>query len=302
MILLVPVATAGVWVREPRSAWVEVGVAASVATAAFTPEGERLPLEDPAFVPASYEQVFEGATSTSADLRAYGEVGLVREIEAFGSLPLRWIRTRWTFAAGDDVLDQHNLGTGDLEVGARWGRALGPVAVSAGPSLVLPLYDNAPVRLGIEAGNQDPYDDRPPRGAGTIELAATAGAGASFGPGWAQVEGGLRLRDRQYSTAVPARAQVGVHLGKVAAAFATTSVLGTLADGEQAAEYQDEYGKGPTVLDRQQEARVGGGLLATPFAAGDLAPFGVLLRADAAVWGRRTTASTQAGLAVTWER
>lgn len=296
------VAGAGTWVRAPGHGYAQLSVGHTHASHRLTGSGQRLPMTDPAFVPSNFEEVFSDARFSQVEAAVYAEVGLAPELELFGALPLRWVRSRWDFALGSDALVQRHAGTGDASVGSRWGRRAGPVVVAAAAAVRLPLYDNAPEVLGIEAGNADLYDDRPPLGPGTVELDLTAALGASSAQGWGQLEAGVRLRDRRFGAQIPARLQVGGRPVGWLAGFAELDLLWAPFDGEAPDDYLDAYGKGPQALDRQAHARPGLGVLLQPTRSSEPGPLGLLARVDAVVSGRRTAATTTwtGGITATW--
>lgn len=300
------VASAGAWVHAPGHTYAQIGYTHTSASSVRDEGGTARSMADPTFLGTSGE-VFQTGRYRGRELSAYLECGLLPHTELFASLPLRFVDTRWQFARGsaeDLVLD--NAGAGDTVLGARIGAKLGPVATSMSTSLRLPLYNNAPERLNTDRGNFDLGDDRVLLGQGTTDVDLIAGIGVSGRRGWAQLEPGLRLRNRNYATALPGRAQVGWTPRPQIAPFAAASWLATLSDGEQPDIYRDEWDKGTVIIDRAQSLSLGGGALVRPLA--DLPrehaarSLGVALSVDRVVWGRRVAVSTTLSSAITWER
>lgn len=289
---LAQVAHAGTWVREPGHAYVQVGLATSVTTHRFTEAGERASLLDPRFVPDNFEQVFDRASSWQLEGQVYGELGVLPGLEVVAQLPVRHAVSRWGFAVGDDTLVLRNTALGDAVAGVRAGTRLGPLVGAASAMVRLPLYDNAPERLGIEPGNADIYDDRPPVGPGITDLDLAVALGASGAAWWAQLEAGVRIRNRQFGLQLPARLQVGGRPVGAVAVFAEVEALLPLTDGAAPDAYLDEYGKGPVALDRVSYLRPGLGALWEAVRDGRTYIPGVLLRVDTIAVGRRTSATT----------
>ncbi|HHO54632.1 MAG TPA: hypothetical protein ENK18_28090 [Deltaproteobacteria bacterium] len=295
-------AGAGTWVRAPGHGYVQLSLGHTRADHRLTESGQRLPMTDPAFVPSNFEDVFEDAGFSQVEAALYAELGLVPGLELFGSLPHRWVRSRWELALGSDRIVQRHAGLGDAVVGGRWGRAVGPTVAALAAGVRLPLYDNAPEILGIEAGNADPYDDRPPLGPGTVDLDLSSAIGVSGANAWGQLEAGVRLHDRQLGAQLPVRLQAGGRPVPWLAGFADLELLWAIADGQAPDSYLDAYGKGPLVLDRQSSVRPGLGALLQPIQGEDPGPVGLLTRIDAVLAGRRVAATTSwtGALFVTW--
>ena len=295
VVWAVGAAAAGTWVREPGHGYVQLAGAYTVAVSRFTEEGRRLPMVDPHFVPENFEQVFASGRTTQIEASVYAELGVVPGLELVGQLPLRRVVADWAFAQGGETVQLANLALGDAVVGARYGRLVPRGTVSAAVLLRAPLYDNAPERLGIEAGNTDLYDDRPPVGAGAVELDLVVAGGTSGSAGWAQAELGLRLRDRQLGAQLPARVQAGARFGRAFACFAELEALVTVADGKAPNEYLDAFTKGPIALDRAAWLRPAIGLLIEPFSSAEATRSGMpglIVRAGTILLGRRTSATT----------
>ena len=291
---------AGTWVRAPGHGYVQLGAAHSTTTQRFTEDGQRLPLSHPHFVPDNFEQVFDRGVTTQTEAQVYGELGLLPGIEAFGSLPLRHVRSRWDFALGGEPLLLQNTALGDATVGVRWGGSLGPGVGALAASVRMPLYDNAPAALGIEPGNADIYDDQPPVGPGTTDVDLIGALGASGAAWWAQLEAGVRLRNRWFGAQLPARVQLGVRPAPPVAVFGEVEAVAALVDGRAPDNYLDDYNKGPLTLDRQSHVRPALGVLVEW--PRDKGTPGVLVRADHIVIGRRTSATTTitAGATFRW--
>ncbi len=296
VVLLGATAWAGPWVRSPGHGYAQLGVGYARSGARFTEQGERLPLTDPTFVPDNFEQVFESGAFHQVEAQLYTEVGVLPSVEVFGALPVRHALARWDFARGSDVLRLRQVAFGDALLGAKVGRAAGPVVAALSASVRVPLYDNDPEVLGIEPGNADIYDDRPPVGPGTVDTDLLAAVGTGGGRGWAQLEAGIRLRNRQFGAQLPVRAQAGARLGPLAG-FAEVELLLPLTDGAAPDAYLDAFNKGPLALDRQRHVRPAVGVLWASSRPG-LAP-GALLRVDTLATGRRTAATTTVTAAAT---
>ena len=103
----------------------------------------------------------------------------------------------------------------------------------------------------MEAGNADLWDDRVPLGQGTMELDLGLSGGLGTSRFWALAEAGLRVRDRQYSSALPSRLQLGMRPVERLALW--TGIDGTLplTNGKAPDTFTVAYGKGPLVVDRQ---------------------------------------------------
>ncbi|MBX2801985.1 MAG: hypothetical protein KTR31_30170 [Myxococcales bacterium] len=299
---LVSTALAGTWVREPGHGYTNVAVGISTARHRFTEDGRRLPMDDDHFVPANFEATFDDASTQQLDVALYAEVGVLPELEVFGSLPVRRSVARWPFAASDDVLTLANTGLGDATLGVRWGRPVGSAVTALAAAVRLPLYDNALEALGLEPGNADLYDDQPPLGAGTVDVDLLASVGGGFARGWLQAEAGVRLRNRRFGAQVPVRVQGGLRPAPALAVFAELEALAALIDGQAPDDYLDAYNKGPLALDRQSHLRPGVGLLVEPWASSEGAQPGALLRVDRVLSGRRTAATTTvtAGVQLAW--
>jgi hypothetical protein len=195
-----------------------------------------------------------------SDLVTYGEVGLGHGFELVGTVPLRIATNRWEFAQGQspDIRHEH-VGLGDAGLGARFGTVVRSSAVSVLAAVRLPLYDNAPEVLRTQAGNSDFYDDRVPLGNGTIDFDLSAGAGTSWAWGWALVEAGGRIRNRQYSAALPGRLQVGVRPDPKVGVWLGAEGVQSLGNGEAPDFYVDPWDKGPTIVDNQSFVSATGG-------------------------------------------
>lgn len=305
VLLLASQALAGIWVRAPGESYVQIAVSHSEASTSFDPSGARLDLAHRRFLGERLSSVFADGHFASTELGAYVEYGLIAHVEVFGSLPVRVASSRWQWALGDnpDVV-LGNVGLGDAQLGLRSGTTVGPVALSIAAAGRAPLYNNAPDALNQGPGNSDFYDDRIPLGEGTIDLDLTGGVGVSFGEGWAQVETGVRLRNRQYSTMLPGRAQLGLQPIRAFGLTLDGEWLVTLHDGAAPDFYIDRWGKSPTILDGQQHVKVGGGVFVRPLGrARDeaLRELGLGLRGATMPWGRRTAAATSLTLAVFWQ-
>jgi hypothetical protein len=295
-------ALAGVWVREPGSAWVQLGGSYSASDQLFLPDGSRVALaSEPIVGPLS--GVFDHGATHVVEIAAYAEVGVRPGVELFGTLPVRDVTTRWSFARGQaEDLALRNTGFGDVALGIRAGGAIGgPVVASGAASIRAPAYDNAPARLGREAGNADLYDDRPPLGPGTVDLELLGALGVGGSVGWVQVEAGVRLRDCAYAPAIPGRLQAGWRTHRSFAVFAELEGLATLPGGRQARFFRDAYGKSPLVPDGAQRLAPGIGLHLTPFPEGALAPAGLLVRGSTVAVGALTSADDRIAAAFTWE-
>lgn len=255
--LTAPTAAAGVWVREPGASWLQVSASAQTSTRLFDEAGAARPQASEPFL-GSLAGLFSEGRLLGVEAGLYAEVGVARGLELIGALPVRAVSNRWSFARGpSEDLVQDNLGFGDATLGGRAGGPVGRFALSGHATVRLPLYDNGPDRLNLEAGNADFYDDRVPLGPGTIDLDLGGGAGTGLGlaDGWTLVEAGVRLRDRGYSTALPGRLQAGVHPAPPVATWLELDGLVSLGDGEAPDFFRDPWGKGPVVIDHASWSR-----------------------------------------------
>lgn len=289
-------AHAGVWIRDPGAAWFQGSFGASTSARTFDAHGALLPSTDPAYL-GSVAPLFESGRYTGFEAGLYAELGVVRGFEVVASLPVRQASMRWRWATGySEPIVQTNRGFGDTTLGARGGGQVGGVALSLYAGARLPLYDNAPEKLGMEAGNSDFYDNVVPLGQGTIEGEVLAGAGTGLGvlEGWALIEAGGRVRDRGFSAAIPGRLQVGLQPGGVALWLSADGVA-SLGNGAAPDYFVDRWGKGPLIPDNQSWLAAG---------AGVLVPLGedwsVLATGGHVVAARRYPSLAQATIGVAW--
>lgn len=294
-------AQAGVWVHDPGSAWLQIGWRHTSASKVFTGSGTKVPMVSPKVAGRQLGALFESGNFTGDELAMYAEVGVVKGLEVYGRLPVRWGRTTWDLP-GPTELRQQNVGLGDALVGARAGGTRGPVAMSLRAQVGMPLYDNRPAALNRGAGNSDFYDDRPPLGQGTIDVDLGGGVGVGFGRGWAQLDQTVQLRNRGYSTAFPGTAQLGLRAAPWLAGFGELGWRLTAADGHQPTFFLDQWSKSPLVIDRQHQLAVGGGVIVQPLAnrEGLEKGLGVSARYDSIVVGRRAAAVRGLGVSLVW--
>lgn len=293
---LAATASAGVWVREPGAGWAQVAVVHQQAERIYLPPGgaDAVPLTDEALLGTTAE-LFEGARFAATDLVAYGELGLGHGLEVYGSLPVRYAQTRFVLARGDyPPILSPNAGLGDAGLGLRLGRTWGGLAASARLGATLPLYDNRPAALNVEAGNADIEDDHVPLGQGSVDVEVGGGVGYGFGRGWVLAEVAARFRTAGFSTAIPARLQVGANPSASVSLWVGAALVPSLGDGAAPDDYRDVWGKGPLVVDHQSSltvevggiGQVGGG-------------WGVSASLSRAVWGARFPALTAGTVGVT---
>ena len=251
MLGLGAAAHAGVWVRERGGVYLQTSVQHSRSERSYGPDGVLRESVDEVFMGDDAPVFDEGHTATT-DLVTYGELGLGHGFELVGSLPVRIASGRYSFASdlAPDVVNGH-VGFGDAALGARFGRVIRSSALSVLAAVHLPLYDNDHEVLRTQAGNSDFYDDRVPLGNGTVDFDLSAGAGTSWGWGWALLEAGGRIRNRQYSAAIPGRIQVGFRPIHPVALWLGADGVQSLGNGRAPDFYVDEWGKGPTVVDDQ---------------------------------------------------
>ncbi len=298
---LVPLVQAGPWVKDAGQFYTRVGYDYSRASTAFDTEGQRAPMNDERFL-SHMGGVFEKGVYSSHTGSIYAEVGLPWHMEVFGSLPFSHAANRWSFAQGEaEDIVQSNRGFGDAVGGLRIGGMWKALAGSLGVSVRLPLYDNHPEKLNQEAGNADFYDDKVPLGQGTIDVDLTAAGGAGWSlqsvTGWAILEQGLRLRNRDYATAFVGLAQAGVRPVEPLALMLNVFWQLTANNGEQPDFYLDAYGKGPTIIDRQHYLKVG---MQGMFDVGER--LALEARIHATLLGARTSAGWNAGLGLSYRR
>ncbi len=294
-------AMAGPWVKERGHLYTRVGYDHYRASQAFDAEGQRAPMSDERFL-SHLGGVFDSGTFASHTASFYGDVGLGWHLEAFGSIPVSRVSNTWSFAQGDSAdIVQTNAGFGDVVGGLRVGGTWQGWAGSLGVSVRAPLYDNHPDVLNQESGNTDFYDDKVPMGQGTtdVDLTAAGGSGWSLGSvnGWASLEQSVRFRDRDYATAFPGMLQVGVKPIEPLAVMANAFWQLTANNGEQPDFYFDQYGKGPSIIDRQHYLKLG---LAAMFDVRE----GLALEAAAGLTalGARTAAGWNIGCGVSYRR
>ncbi len=294
-------ALAGPWVKEQGGLYTRIGYDYYRASGAFDAEGQRADMSDERFL-SHLGGVFESGTFSSHTASLYAEVGIGFHLEVFGSLPVSYASNRWDFALGEsEDIVQANAGFGDATAGLRVGGKVNSLAGSLSLAIRAPLYDNHPEVLNQETGNTDFYDDKVPLGQGTIDvdLAAAGGSGWNLNGvnGWASLEQTVRFRNRDYATAFPGMAQVGVKPVEPLALMLNVLWQLTADNGEQPDFYFDDYGKGPTIIDRQHYLKVG---VQAMFDVRE----GLALEAGAGatVLGARTAAGWNAGLGVSYRR
>jgi hypothetical protein len=295
LALWAPAASAGVWVREPGAGYVQVALCHQESGQVYLPAEGLVPQTDEALL-GTIAPLFDDGRFAATDLGGYAEVGVGHGFEVYGSLPVRWVQNRWSFAEGSypDIV-QGNGGLGDLVVGGRFGRTWGGFAASAYAGARVPLYSNAPQRLNLEAGNSDFEDDQVPLGQGSFDLDVGGGVGYGLAHGWGLAEFGVRARTRQLSTAVPVRLQLGVKPIDDLAVWVGADLLASLGDGAAPDFYRDEWGKGPIVIDNASSLQLGaGGILEIHDG------FGVIATLSHTVWGVRFPALTSATVGATW--
>ena len=299
--LAVGAALGGPWVKDQGGLYSRVGYDYYRATSAFDAEGQRAPMADERFL-SHLGGVFDAGTFSSHTASLYAEVGLGWHLEAFGSIPVSRAANRWEFAQGEsEDIVQSNLGAGDVMGGLRVGGTVEGYAGSLSAAVRAPLYDNHPDVLNQETGNTDFYDDKVPLGQGTIDVDLIAAGGTGWSlkgiNGWASLEQTVRLRNRDYATAFPGMAQVGVKPLDPLAVMLNLMWQVTADNGEQPDFYFDAYGKGPTIIDRQHYLKVA---LQGMYDVRE----GLALEAGggATLLGARTAAGWFAGLGVSYRR
>lgn len=289
-------AAAGVWVRDAGEAWLQGSLSGSTSTSMFAGNGT---LRDTASAPfvGDVAPLFERSRYLGLDLSTYGEVGLGRGVEVVASAPIRYTTQAWHWSVGaSDPIVHRNLGFGDLALGGRIGTVLGGVALSLYAGGRVPLYDNAPDALGTAPGNSDFYDNRIPLGQGTIDGEALAGLGTGLGlwDGWVLFEGGVRGRNRRYSTQLPGRLQLGVQPGPISPWIGASGTV-SLGNGAAPDFFLDAYGKGPTVPDNASWLTAEAGLLAPVRER-----WNVVASVSRVVTARRYPALTQGTVGLAW--
>lgn len=289
------VAFAGVWVHDPGAGYVQLSAVHQESSRVFLDTGAVVPQADPALL-GHLSPLFDEGRYATGELSLYGELGIVRGIELVGSLPVRTVSNRWSFAQGSypDIV-QENAGLGDLSAGARVGVVREGWALSGLATVRLPLYDNAPAVLHVEAGNSDFEDDRVPLGAGTTDVDLGAGVGRGLGRGWALAEAGLRIRNRHFSTVLPARLQLGAKPVDRLAVWLGADAWLSLGDGSAPDAFRDRWGKGPVAIDNQS-------VLSASFGASVAlgAGVGLLATVGRAVYAVRFPLLTTASVGVSW--
>lgn len=290
-------AHAGVWVQGPGEAWLQGSVSASTSSSLHDADGARTSVSDPSLF-GNAGVLFDGGRYLGVDVAAYGEVGLGHGVEVVASLPGRFATQRWSWAVGaQPPIVQRNVGLGDLSAGARVGTTTPKgLALSLYGGGRAPLYDNHPRALRTAPANADFYDDRVPLGQGTLEAEALGGIGTGTGPlhGWALFEGGVRIRNRGYSTALPARAQLGVKTGPFDAWLGADATV-SLGDGDAPDDFLDAWGKGPLVVDNPSWLTLELGAL-VPLSD----RWSVVASASQVVAGRRWAVLTRGSLGLAW--
>ena len=298
--LCLPSAQAGAWVRSKGSAYLKAEYGYYWASESYDQIGESASMSDERFVGKTTAAVFSEARYFKHDIKLFAEVGLGRGIEIIAALPFTKPTNQWVFLDGDNPdLLQTNLGTGDLELGMRYGGRLGRLPASIGFIWRAPLYNNDPSVLHLDAASQDFYDVIPPLGQGTIDLDVTGavGTGLPFLGGWTQAESGLRVRNRHYSAAIPGQLQVGLKPVSRLYLAVESRWLVTLKNGTAPDYYYDENGKGPLIIDRQHRLQVAGQFGARLWKAVWLTGhYGFV------PWGRRTARGQWYGIGIAWDR
>ena len=244
-------ACAAGWVHDPGSGYAEIVYRHGQSRNLFLADGTPVPLTDAQLL-GELSPLFSDGRYATNGVGAYVEYGLLPKLELVLGLPFVTASNRWQLTEGDygDIV-QRNSGFGDLTAGARVGTTVGRLAVSASASARAPLYDNSPEVLNQELGNSSFEDDRVPLGPGTIDGGLSGGAGVCFGRGWGLAEAGVRVRDRQYSTTLPTRLELGAKpLQRLAI---SVGVDAELPVGDRAAPnfLRDRWGRSPLVVDHQ---------------------------------------------------
>lgn len=296
LALVAAPASAGVWVRDPGSAWFQGSFSATTGARVFDAQGQLLPATDDVFM-GSVAPLFETGRYTGLEGSVYTELGVIRGLEVVAALPVRRVAMRWQWREGTEPPVVHtNTGLGDTTLGARVGGTVGGVALSLYAGTRLPLYDNSPETLNLEAGNSDFYDNVVPLGQGTIDGEALVGVGTGIGvlDGWALLEAGGRVRDRGFSTALPGRLQVGIKPGGVATWLGLDGVA-SLGDGDAPDHFVDPWGKGPLVPDHQSWLAANVGVLVP------LHPdWSVLVTGSHVLAARRYPSLAQGAIGIAW--
>lgn len=299
-------ARGGVWVNAPGTGYAQIGYTHQQASRYFGEDGRIVPqtalLGDNA-------PLFDLGRYSSNDLDVYLEYGVVKGLEVMASLPYRSSGNRWSFSEGPfEDIHHTNHGLTDLSAGLRAGVTRGGLAVSGLVAGRAPLYDNSPDVLNMEVGSTDFWDDRVPLGPGTMELDIGAGSGIGTKRVWALFDAAVRIRDRQYSSVLPARLQLGVkpfersHLrmgrssedlsdeqiaraSDILERFASWVALSSqlaLGNGDAPDFLRAPYGNGPLVVDRQNALHLSFGV-----ALDAVAGFGVTAGASRTLAGER---------------
>lgn len=292
---LTAAASAGVWVHAPGAGYAQLVLGHQGAGRVWLPGGTVVEQTDEALLGA-IAPLFDDARFSSTEVSAYGELGVLRGFEVFGSVPIRFVQNRWSLAAGTypDIVHE-NAGLGDVVVGARVGRTWTGLAASGYANIRAPLYNNRPPTLNVAPGNADFEDDRVPLGPGTLDVDVGGGLGYGLRVGWGLAEVGVRLRSSQMSTMVPARVQVGVKPIPRVAAWVGADLTASLGDGAAPDFYRDEWGKGPVVIDNTSSLVVGAGTIIEIHQG-----MGVIATLSRVVWAVRFPALTSGTIGVSW--
>lgn len=249
LLAVLDVAAAGVWVNDPHNGYAQISYTHQQSDTLFLEDGRAAPQTE---LLHEISPLFSRGRYSGNEASVYLEYGVLPHLELVASLPYRALRNRWTFSGGplEDILHE-NSGFGDVSAGLRAGDVGGGYAFSGYVIGRAPLYDNSPEVLRMEAGNADLWDDRVPLGQGTMELDLGLSGGLGTSRFWALAEAGLRVRDRQYSSALPSRLQLGMRPVERLALW--TGIDGTLplTNGKAPDTFTVAYGKGPLVVDRQ---------------------------------------------------
>ena len=291
----VATALAGVWVHDNGEGYGQLTYAYQRSARMFLPDGRLVEQTDEALL-GHIAPLLSAGRYAAHDVTMYTEIGLGRGFEAMASLPMRHVENRFTLARGAYPPIRHaNLGLGDLSVGGRYGTGGGPTVASTYANVRIPLYDNRPEALGIEAGNSDFEDDRVPLGQGTVDLDVGGSVGTGGSAGWALAEAGIRVRSQGYSTAVPVRTQLGIQPLDRWSAWAGADLTMALGDGSAPDAFRDPWGKGPIVIDNQSALNLSVGT-AVQLVGG----LGLTAEARRTVWGVRFPELTTIAAGVSW--
>lgn len=192
--LLVPVALAGAWVRDPGDVYAKAGVSAFV--------GGEAP-DAPMAAAIDYRD---------AQANFYAEVGLPWQLQLTGYAP--WVVAENRY----DALHYVAMSGGDAEVGLSRSLLRGPLALTVGVGAKLPMYSDRSSQRAEAFGAHATRFPVPGDGQADVDARIDAGASLGWQGAWAQGSVGYRHRFGDPVDGVPWSAQVGLapsHVGWV---------------------------------------------------------------------------------------